>query len=175
MGGGRRGGPRTKPSPGCPGPSPPPAEAEAEATFLPAVAIELLSQGPQWATSLVAISQREAGGLAAIILPPDPEPEAGVRSARRLQLHGGAEQGVRVWSSGPRRGAPREVASVSPGPARFAFDATHGGVHGLFSAQQREAGAQRQQEEAGQEVGAYHLVRGRRGEVTGCRMGRAQH
>lgn len=51
--------------------------------------------------------------------------------------------------------------SASPGPAHFAFNATHG-IHGLFSAQQRKAGAPWQQEEAGQEAGAYHLVGGRR-------------
>lgn len=58
----------------------------------------------------------------------------------------------------PLGGAPWEVASVSPGqvgPVHCASD----GVHGLFSVQQRKAGAQRQQEEqAGQEGKAYHLL-----------------
>lgn len=121
---------------GRPGPSPA-AEAEAEATLLPAVTAELLSQGPQRAVGLLTIRREEASRLTAVVLPPEPEPEASTLPARHLQFLGRDKQPMWVWCSQPPGGAPREGGAVPPGqvgPAHLASDTTHG-CHGLFSVQ----------------------------------------
>lgn len=80
-----------------------------------------------------------------------------------------------VWGSQPPGGAPREGDAVSPGqvrPAHSASDTSRGG-YGLFSVQWRKAGTQRQEEEAGQGVRAYHLAqrKERKKLPVGCMRG----
>lgn len=162
------------PFPGSLAPSSP-AKAEAEAPFLPAVAIELLSQSPQWAPHLLSLLQEEASGLAAVVLPPETQLEASTRPAQRPQLLGRDEQGVWVWGSWPPRGAPREGTSPCwVRPAHFTSGAPYG-VHGLLCVQHWEAGTQGQEQEVGQGVRVPHLVqRGERRRLRAVPRGHAQ-
>lgn len=141
-------------------PQPSPPEAEGEATFLPAVAVELLSQVPQRAaTSALLGALRPSPWAHTVLLPVAP------------QHPGNAQQCAQLLASPPHWGRPpagTHSLSHRSSPARLQHIL---GASGLVVLVGWAAGPQAQQDEAGQRVGCSHLGGHREGE----RWQSAQH
>ena len=134
-------------------PQPSPPEAEGEATFLPAVAVELLSQVPQRAaTSALLGALRPSPWAHTVLLPVAP------------QHPGNAQQCAQLLASPPHWGRPpagTHSLSHRSSPARLQHIL---GASGLVVLVGWASGPQAQQDEAGQRVGCSHLrgAQGRR-------------